>query len=416
MDRKRAVITGTGVVSPVGNTTDDFWNSLKVGKNGIGPITRFNLTDDFKVSLAAEVKDFDATQYIDKRKAKRMALFAQYAMVGAIQALAESGLALGEEDPYRLGAIIGVGMGCMHTIQEETKKLIEKGPKRISPLFIPTVIPNMAAGNIAIEYGLKGPVFDVTTACASGTNAMGEAFRAIQSGYADVVFTGGAENVTTELTVAGFTALTALSESKDPNRASIPFDKERSGFVMGEGAGIVVLEEYEHAKARGATILAEVVGYSTTCDAFHITAPEESGEAMARAMELAMKDAGITPKDISYINAHGTSTFYNELVETRAIKTVFGDEAYRIPISSIKSMVGHGLGAAGGIEAIACVKALQEGFIPPTINYRVPDPELDLDYVPNVGREQDLTYAMSDNLGFGGHNAVIILKKWDAEV
>ena len=416
MDRKRAVITGTGVVSPVGNTTDDFWNSLKVGKNGIGPITRFNLTDDFKVSLAAEVKDFDATQYIDKRKAKRMALFAQYAMVGAIQALAESGLALGEEDPYRLGAIIGVGMGCMHTIQEETKKLIEKGPKRISPLFIPTVIPNMAAGNIAIEYGLKCPVFDVTTACASGTNAMGEAFRAIQSGYADVVFTGGAENVTTELTVAGFTALTALSESKDPNRASIPFDKERSGFVMGEGAGIVVLEEYEHAKARGATILAEVVGYSTTCDAFHITAPEESGEAMARAMELAMKDAGITPKDISYINAHGTSTFYNELVETRAIKTAFGDEAYRIPISSIKSMVGHGLGAAGGIEAIACVKALQEGFIPPTINYRVPDPELDLDYVPNVGREQDLTYAMSDNLGFGGHNAVIILKKWDAEV
>ena len=416
MDRKRAVITGTGVVSPVGNTTDDFWNSLKVGKNGIGPITRFNLTDDFKVSLAAEVKDFDATQYIDKRKAKRIALFAQYAMVGAIQALAESGLALGEEDPYRLGAIIGVGMGCMHTIQEETKKLIEKGPKRISPLFIPTVIPNMAAGNIAIEYGLKGPVFDVTTACASGTNAMGEAFRAIQSGYADVVFTGGAENVTTELTVAGFTALTALSESKDPNRASIPFDKERSGFVMGEGAGIVVLEEYEHAKARGATILAEVVGYSTTCDAFHITAPEESGEAMARAMELAMKDAGITPKDISYINAHGTSTFYNELVETRAIKTAFGDEAYRIPISSIKSMVGHGLGAAGGIEAIACVKALQEGFIPPTINYRVPDPELDLDYVPNVGREQDLTYAMSDNLGFGGHNAVIILKKWDAEV
>lgn len=335
MDRKRAVITGTGVVSPVGNTTDDFWNSLKVGKNGIGPITRFNLTDDFKVSLAAEVKDFDATQYIDKRKAKRMALFAQYAMVGAIQALAESGLALGEEDPYRLGAIIGVGMGCMHTIQEETKKLIEKGPKRISPLFIPTVIPNMAAGNIAIEYGLKGPVFDVTTACASGTNAMGEAFRAIQSGYADVVFTGGAENVTTELTVAGFTALTALSESKDPNRASIPFDKERSGFVMGEGAGIVVLEEYEHAKARGATILAEVVGYSTTCDAFHITAPEESGEAMARAMELAMKDAGITPKDISYINAHGTSTFYNELVETRAIKTAFGDEAYRIPILSL---------------------------------------------------------------------------------
>ena len=404
------------MVSPVGNTTDDFWNSLKVGKNGIGPITRFNLTDDFKVSLAAEVKDFDATQYIDKRKEKRMALFAQYAMVGAIQALAESGLALGEEDPYRLGAIIGVGMGCMHTIQEETKKLIEKGPKRISPLFIPTVIPNMAAGNIAIEYGLKGPVFDVTTACASGTNAMGEAFRAIQSGYADVVFTGGAENVTTELTVAGFTALTALSESKDPNRASIPFDKERSGFVMGEGAGIVVLEEYEHAKARGATILAEVVGYSTTCDAFHITAPEESGEAMARAMELAMKDAGITPKDISYINAHGTSTFYNELVETRAIKTAFGDEAYRIPISSIKSMVVHGLGAAGGIEAIACVKALQEGFIPPTINYRVPDPELDLDYVPNVGREQDLTYAMSDNLGFGGHNAVIILKKWDAEV
>ena len=416
MDRKRAVITGTGVVSPVGNTTDDFWNSLKVGKNGIRPITRVKLTDHFKVSLAAEVKDFDATQYIDKRKAKRMALFAQYAMVGAIQALAESGLALGEEDPYRLGAIIGVGMGCMHTIQEETKKLIEKGPKRISPLFIPTVIPNMAAGNIAIEYGLKGPVFDVTTACASGTNAMGEAFRAIQSGYADVVFTGGAENVTTELTVAGFTALTALSESKDPNRASIPFDKERSGFVMGEGAGIVVLEEYEHAKARGATILAEVVGYSTTCDAFHITAPEESGEAMARAMELAMKDAGITPKDISYINAHGTSTFYNELVETRAIKTAFGDEAYRIPISSIKSMVGHGLGAAGGIEAIACVKALQEGFIPPTINYRVPDPELDLDYVPNVGREQDLTYAMSDNLGFGGHNAVIILKKWDAEV
>lgn len=412
MELKRVVITGLGTVSPIGNSTKEYWEGLKTGKNGIAPITRFPLTEDYKAIMAGEVKDFDPTPYLDKRKAKRMALFVQYAVCAAAEAMEQSGLDMAEEDPYRVGAIVGVGMGSMEGFQNETRKLLEKGPKRVSPMFIPTVIPNMAAGNIAIEKGIKGPVFDVTTACASGTHALGEAFRTIQLGQADVILSGGAENVTTELSVAGFMALTALSTSTDPERASIPFDAERNGFVIGEGAGILVLEELEHARARGAKILGEVVGYSATCDAYHITAPEESGEAMAKAIELAIQDAGICPSEISYINAHGTSTKYNDLIETRAYKQVFGEDAYKIPISSVKSMIGHGLGAAGGLEAIACVKALEEGFIPPTINYRVPDPELDLDYVPNVGRKQELLYALSDNLGFGGHNGAIVFKKY----
>lgn len=412
MELKRVVITGMGTISPIGNTTAEYWEGLKAGRNGIAPITRFPLTEDYKATMAGEVKNFDPTRYLDKRKAKRMALFSQYAVCAACEAFEQSGLDMSQEDPYRVGAIVGVGMGDMDSFQTETRKLYEKGPKRVSPMFIPMVIPNMAAGNIAIEKGLKGPVFDVTTACASGTHALGEAFRTIQLGQADVILAGGAESVTTELAVSGFMSLTALSTSSDPDRASIPFDGERSGFVMGEGAGILVLEELEHAKARGAEILGEVAGYSATCDAYHITAPEESGEAMAKAIELAIRDAGITPSEISYINAHGTSTHYNDLIETRAYKQVFGKDAYRIPISSIKSMIGHGLGAAGGLEAIACVMAIRDSFIPPTINYRVADPELDLDYVPNEGRQQELTYALSDNLGFGGHNGAIVFKKY----
>ncbi len=413
MELKRVAVTGLGTVSPIGNTTAAYWEGLRKGRCGIAPITRFPLSPDCRATLAAEVKDFDPSPFLDKRKARRMALFAQYAVCAAFEAFRQSGLRMDEEDPYRTGAIVGVGIGSMDDFQTEAKRLIEKGPGKISPLFIPRVIPNMAAGNIAIELGLKGPVLDITTACASGTHAIGEAFRTVQLGKADVIIAGGAENVTTELAVGGFTALTALSESTDPARASIPFDKERSGFVIGEGAGLLVLEEMEHARARGASILGEITGYSATCDAYHITAPEESGKAMARAIELAMQDAGISPREVSYVNAHGTGTPYNDLVETRAFKEAFGEEARRIPVSSIKSMIGHGLGAAGGLEAVACIKALEEGFIPPTINYRCPDPELDLDYVPNQGRKAELRYVISDSLGFGGHNGVLVFRKYE---
>lgn len=414
MELKRVVITGLGAVTPIGNDVETYWNGLKEGRCGIAEIKSFPLTEDFEVTLAAEVKDFDPTQRLDRKQAKRLAPFSQYALYAAKEAMEQSGLDMTKEDPYRIGTIIGVGIGDMNSFQEEGRKLAVKGPKRIAPMFIPTAIPNMAAGNIAIEFGMKGPNFDVTTACASATHAMGEAYQTIQMGKADAIVTGGAEGAMVELSVAGFTKLTALNSGKDPNRASIPFDKERSGFVMGEGSGILILEELEHAKARGAKILGEVVGYGATCDAYHMTAPEESGEAMAQAIRIAIGEAGIDPSEVSYINAHGTSTHYNDLIETRAYKLVFGEDAYRIPISSIKSMIGHGLGAAGGQEAVCCVKVLMEGFIPPTINYQVPDPECDLDYVPNVGRSQELTYVLSDNLGFGGHNGAILFKKYEA--
>lgn len=410
--KNRVVITGMGSITPVGNDVNTFWNSIKEGKCGIDKITAFDASD-YKVELAAEVKDFDVTKYIDKREARRLDKFSQFAMVAADEAMKDAGLNEGSFNNERFGVIVGSGIGGIATIEEQHKKLMEKGPGRISPFFIPMIISNMAAGNIAIKYGAKGICTTVVTACATGTNAIGDAFHNIRNGISDVIIAGGAEASITPLSMAGFISLTALSTSSDPNRASIPFDKERDGFVMGEGAGIVILESLEHALKRNAKIYAEITGYGSTCDAYHITSPSPNGEGGARAMKLAIDDSGIKEEEISYINAHGTSTPYNDKFETAAIKTVFGDTAYKIPVSSTKSMTGHLLGAAGAIEAIICAKALEEGFLPPTVGYKVPDEECDLDYVPNVGRSAELKYAMSNSLGFGGHNATIVLKKWD---
>lgn len=410
--KNRVVITGMGSITPVGNDVNTFWNSIKDGKCGIDKITAFDATD-YKVKLAAEVKDFDVTKYIDKREARRLDKFSQFAMVAADEAMKDAGLTEGSLNNERFGVIVGSGIGGIATIEEQHSKLMEKGPGRISPFFIPMIISNMAAGNIAIKYGAKGICTTVVTACATGTNAIGDAFHNIRNGISDVIIAGGAEASITPLSMAGFISLTALSTSTDPNRASIPFDKERDGFVMGEGAGIVVLESLEHALKRNAKIYAEITGYGSTCDAYHITSPSPNGEGGARAMKIAIDDSGIKEEEISYINAHGTSTPYNDKFETAAIKTVFGDNAYKIPVSSTKSMTGHLLGAAGAIEAIVCAKALEEGFLPPTVGYKVPDEECDLDCVPNVGRSAELKYAMSNSLGFGGHNATIVLKKWD---
>ncbi|WP_415875075.1 beta-ketoacyl-ACP synthase II [Clostridium sp.] len=410
--KNRVVITGIGAITPTGNDVNTFWNNIKEGKCGIDNITAFDTTD-YKVKLAAEVKNFDAADYMDKREARRMDRFCHFAMAAADEAVRDAGLDLESLDRERFGVIVGSGIGGISTIEEQHKKLIERGPNRISPFFIPMIISNMAAGNIAIKYGAKGICTTIVTACATGTHAVGEAFHNIRNGLSDVIIAGGAEASITPLSVAGFISLTALSTSKDKNRASIPFDKERDGFVMGEGSGILILESLEHAIKRNAKIYAEVIGYGATCDAYHITSPAPNGEGGARAMKLAIKDSGIGEEEISYINAHGTSTPYNDKFETAAIKTVFGDYAYKVPISSTKSMTGHLLGAAGAIEAIICVKALEEGFIPPTIGYKVKDEECDLDYVPNKGRKQELKYAMSNSLGFGGHNSTIVLKKWD---
>jgi len=410
--KNRVVITGMGSITPVGNDVNTFWNSIKDGKCGIDKITAFDASD-YKVELAAEVKDFDVTKYIDKREARRLDKFSQFAMVATDEAMKDAGLNEGSFNNERFGVIVGSGIGGIATIEEQHKKLMEKGPGRISPFFIPMIISNMAAGNIAIKYGAKGICTTVVTACATGTNAIGDAFHNIRNGISDVIIAGGAEASITPLSMAGFISLTALSTSSDPNRASIPFDKERDGFVMGEGAGIVIVESLEHALKRNAKIYAEITGYGSTCDAYHITSPSPNGEGGARAMKLAIDDSGIKEEEISYINAHGTSTPYNDKFETAAIKTVFGDTAYKIPVSSTKSMTGHLLGAAGAIEAIICAKALEEGFLPPTVGYKVPDEECDLDYVPNVGRSAELKYAMSNSLGFGGHNATIVLKKWD---
>ena len=401
-----------GAVTPIGNDVESFWNSIKEGKCGIGEITKFDTTAH-KVKLGAQVKDFDVSQYMDRREARRMDTFCHYAMVAADEAVKDSGLNGENINVERFGVIVGSGIGGLETIEEQHKKLMEKGPGRISPFFIPMIISNMAAGNIAIKHGAKGICSTVVTACATATHSIGEAFHMIREGKADAIIAGGAEASITPLAMAGFESLTALSTSTDPLRASIPFDKERDGFVMGEGAGIVVLESLEHAIKRNAKIYAEVTGYGATCDAYHMTSPAPNGEGGARAMKLAIMDSGIKEEEISYINAHGTSTPYNDKFETAAIKTVFGENAYKIPVSSTKSMTGHLLGAAGGIETIVCVKAVQEGFIPATIGYKVPDEECDLDIVPNEGRKQELKYAMSNSLGFGGHNSTVVVKKWD---
>jgi 3-oxoacyl-[acyl-carrier-protein] synthase II len=408
----RVVITGMGAITPIGNDVASYWEGLIEGKNGVDFITHFD-TEKFKVKLAAEVKNFIPENYMDRKEAKRMDRYCQFAMAAAKEAIENSGLDLENENKYRMGVLIGSGIGGLATIEKEVKTLMEKGPNRVSPLFIPMAISNMAAGNVAIKYGAKGICSCVVTACASGTNAIGDAFHLIRNGVSDVMITGGAEGSITELALAGFTNLTALSNSNDPDRASTPFDKERSGFVMGEGAGIVILESLEHALNRGAKIYAEVVGYGATGDAYHMTSPAPDGEGGARAMQSAIEDAGIGKSDISYINAHGTSTPLNDKFETAAIKTVFGEQAYNVPVSSTKSMTGHLLGAAGAIEAIACAKALEEGIIPPTIGYSNPDPDCDLDCVPNEARKAELQYALSNSLGFGGHNATIILKKWN---
>ncbi len=409
---RRCVITGMGAITPLGNDTASFWDGLKNGKNGIGYITKFDTTD-YKVKIAGEVKDFNAELYVSKKETKRNDLYSIYAVAAATQAVEESGLNLEEIDHDRFGVIIGSGIGGLQTIQEQVTKLCEKGPSKVSPLFIPMAIGNMAAGNVAIKFGAKGICENIVTACATGTNCIGEAFRAIKHGYNDVILAGGTEASITGIGVAGFTNLTALSTNSEPSKASRPFDKNRDGFVMGEGSGVLVLEELEHALKRGAKIYGEVVGYGANCDAYHITSPCPDGSGAAKAMKLAMAEAGITPKEVGYVNAHGTSTHANDSGETMAIKLALGDCAKTTAVSSTKSMTGHLLGAAGAIEAIACVKALEEGFIPPTINYETPDEECDLDYVPNTGRKADIKYALSNSLGFGGHNGVLCFKKWE---
>ena len=401
---RRVVITGMGAVTPIGNSVEEFWNNIKKETVGIGEITKFDTTE-YKVKLAAEVKDFDPKNYMDFKEAKRMDPFCQYAIVAAKEALEDAKLEITEENADRIGCIVGSGIGGIGTIEKEHEKLLEKGAKRVSPLLIPMIIGNMASGNVSIHFGLKGKSTCIVTACASGTNSIGEAFRSIKYGEADAMVAGGAEAAITPLSMAGFTSLTALNETTDPLRASIPFDAERHGFVMGEGAGIVVLEELEHAKKRGAKIYAEVVGYGSTSDAYHITSPNEDGIKPADAMKEDNKEANIEPEQIEYINAHGTSTKYNDLTETRAVKLAFGDAANKVVMNSTKSMIGHLLGAAGGVEAIVCVKSIQEGYVHPTVGLKNADPDCDLDYVADGGRSMDINYAMSNSLGFGGHNA-----------
>ena len=410
---RRVVITGLGAVTPIGNNTNDFWEGIKEGKCGIDEITRFDVTN-FKVKLAAELKDFNAEDYFDRREAKRLDKFSQYAMVAAREAWNDSGLDKETENMERVGIIIGSGIGGIGTTEEEHEKYMTKGPDRVSPMYIPMGIPNMATGNVAIDIGAKGESISMVTACASGTHSIGESFRMIKHGYQDVVLAGGTEAGITPLGISGFTNIKALSKSEDKTRASIPFDKERSGFVMGEGAGVIVLEELEHAKKRGAKIYAEIVGYGATSDAYHITSPAPGGEGGARAMKIAMEEAKVNPEEITYINAHGTSTHLNDSYETQAIKTALGEEAAKkVMVSSTKGHTGHLLGAAGGVEAIVCAKAIEEGFVPATINYKVPDEECDLDVVPNEGRKVDVKYAISNSLGFGGHNSSILLKKYE---
>lgn len=407
----RVVVTGMGAITPIGNDVESFWQGLKDKTVGIGPITYFDTTD-YKCKLAAEVKGFDPKQYMDAKAARRMEAFSQFAVAASKEALEQSGIDMEKEDPYRVGVCVGSGIGSLQAMEKDVKKLNDKGPSRVNPLLVPLMISNMAAGNVAIQFGLKGKCFNVVTACATGTHSIGEAFRSIQYGEADVMVAGGAEASITPIGIAGFTSLTALNTTEDVSRASIPFDEDRNGFVMGEGAGVVVLESLEHAKARGANILAEVVGYGATCDAFHITSPAEDGSGAARAMENAMKDAGITAEDIDYVNAHGTSTHHNDLFETKAIKLALGDHAQKVKINSTKSMIGHLLGAAGGVEFITCVKSIQDGFVHATAGLKKPGEGCDLDYTMGDGVSMNVDVAISNSLGFGGHNASLIVKKF----
>lgn len=408
--KKRVVVTGMGAITPIGNSVDSFWDSVKQGKIGFAPITYFD-TADYKCKLAAEVKDFNAADYMDKKAARRMEPFCQFAVAAAKEAIEDAGLDMTKEDPYRAGCAVGSGIGSLQAMEREHTRLEEKGPSKVAPLLVPLMISNMAAGNVSIAFNLKGKSINVVTACATGTNSIGEAFRTIQYGDADIMVAGGTESSITPIGIAGFTSLTALSTCEDPTRCSIPFDKDRSGFVMGEGAGVVVLEELEHAKARGAKIYAEVVGYGCSSDAYHITSPAEDGEGAATAMLNAVKDAGASAEDITYINAHGTSTHHNDLFETRAVKLAFGSHAKNIRINSTKSMIGHLLGAAGAVEFVTCVKELQEGYIHQTVGLMESEEEMDLDYC-RESSSGAFTYALSNSLGFGGHNTSILLKKY----
>ena len=409
--KTRVVVTGMGAITPIGNDVESFWQGLKDKTVGIGHITYFDTTD-YKCKLAAEVKGFDPKQYMDAKAARRMEAFSQFAVAASKEALEQSGIDMEKEDPYRVGVCVGSGIGSLQAMEKDVKKLNEKGPSRVNPLLVPLMISNMAAGNVAIQFGLKGKCFNVVTACATGTHSIGEAFRSIQYGEADVMVAGGAEASITPIGIAGFTSLTALNTTEDASRASIPFDEDRNGFVMGEGAGVVVLESLEHAKARGANILAEVVGYGATCDAFHITSPAEDGSGAARAMENAIKDAGIAAEDIDYVNAHGTSTHHNDLFETKAIRLALGDHAEKVKINSTKSMIGHLLGAAGGVEFITCVKSIQDGFVHATAGLEKPGEGCDLDYTMGDGVSMNVDVAISNSLGFGGHNASLIVKKF----
>ena len=407
---RRVVVTGMGAITPIGNSVEEFWNSIKEGKTGFGPITYFD-TADYRCKLAAEVKDFDPTQYMDKKSARRMEQFCQFAVAAAGQAIADAGLTMEQEDPYMVGCSVGSGIGSLQAMEREYDRLKEKGPGRVGPMLVPLMISNMAAGNVSIAYGLKGKSLNVVTACATGTHSIGEAYRTIQYGDADVMVAGGTESSITPIGIAGFSALTALSFSEDPQRASIPFDKDRNGFVMGEGSAVVVLEELEHAKRRGAKIYAELIGYGCSSDAYHITSPAEDGSGAATAMLNALKDGGVAPEKLTYINAHGTSTHHNDLFETRAIKLAFGEHAYDLKINSTKSMVGHLLGAAGAVEFVTCVKEIQEGYIHRTVGLRETEEELDLNYCRN-SYEEEVPYALTNSLGFGGHNASLLLKKY----
>jgi 3-oxoacyl-[acyl-carrier-protein] synthase II len=412
--KQRVVITGMGVVHSLGCDIDTFWNAIKEGKNGIKTLTRFD-SSEFPTKVAAEISDFDASKYIDKKEAKRLDRFAQYAVYAACQAVEMSGLDFSSMDPYRAGVIIGSGVGGMDTLEENSRILFSKGVKRVSPFFVPMMIVNMAAAQVAIKFGIKGHNSCIVTACASSNHCIGDAFRVIQNGYADVMLTGGTEASISPLGFSGFCANKAMTTNEDPSTACRPFDTDRDGFIMGEGSGVIILESYEHAIKRGAKILVEIVGYGSTCDAYHMVAPHPEGEAGIKCMQFAIDDAGITPDKIGYINAHGTSTPLGDAIETKVVKQVFGDLIKDIPMSATKSMTGHLLGAAGGIESIITAMAIRDGFLPPTINLVNPDPECDLDYVPNVGREKKLEYALSNALGFGGHNGVIVLKAFKEE-
>ena len=409
---RRVVVTGMGAITPIGLNVEEFWKGIHAGQIGFGPITKFDASE-YKAHLAAEVKGFVGKEHMDFKAAKRMELFAQYAVAAAKEAVADAGLDMEKEDAYRCGTAVGCGVGSLQAIEREYTKIVEKGPGRVNPIFVPLMISNMAAGNVAIDLGCKGKCTDVVTACATGSNSIGDALRAIQYGDADVMLAGGTESSITPVAVAGFTNLTALSSESDPLRASLPFDEARGGFVIGEGAGVVVLEELEHAKKRGAKILAELAGYGSTCDAFHITSPAEDGSGAAKAMELAMEEAGVKPEEVDYINAHGTGTHHNDLFETRAVRRAFGESADHLKMSSTKSMIGHLLGAAGAVELIVCVKSIEEGYIHPTVGTTNPGEGCDLDYVINGAVEQEVNVAISNSLGFGGHNASLLVKKYE---